>query len=469
MPSDQSQVVFKTGTIDKYNQLPTKDDNTVYFITDTCQLFIGSTEYTRPIKSGSSLPESFTPTNSLFYNTVTKVLYMSSSNSWIEVANFYTHPIFEELTLGPDSNSTLTFNGTFKVPSITTDSQGHVVTGKDITFTLPSAPTESSVQVIGSPEESQNVVAKVEKDQSSTTGIKITYGQVPTLDEFNQVKTTADSSMPKSGGEFTGHIVVPDATSDNQATNLKIVKSQISDAVGKITQFDLDLGPESSGYDTLESLKQAHPKGTKGVFYAVKNPNPKDSDKYISYIWSGTDYELIGSLGGVDLSAYLTKDEASSQYVSKTTTINGNPLSDNITINDISGNSGTSDKLKTPRTIELTGAVTGTAIEFDGSKNISINTTSVNAGNITGKVQEAVLADHSEESGSADKLTNPQTITLTGNASGSTTFDGSAPVSINVTVSSSTKANQDSQGRQIDTTYATKDEVKSSKLVWGVI
>lgn len=44
---------------------------------------------------------------------------------------------------------------------------------------------------------------------------------------------------------------------------------------------------------------------------------------------------------------------------------------------DVSGNAETASKLETPRTIAISGAVTGTATSFDGSKNISIPTTAV--------------------------------------------------------------------------------------------
>lgn len=60
---------------------------------------------------------------------------------------------------------------------------------------------------------------------------------------------------------------------------------------------------------------------------------------------------------------------------------------------------------------------------------------------------------------SANKLSTARTITLSGDASGSTSFDGSANVTIDVSVSnsetsnSSTKATQDSQGQTINSTY----------------
>ncbi len=58
----------------------------------------------------------------------------------------------------------------------------------------------------------------------------------------------------------------------------------------------------------------------------------------------------------------------------------------------ISGNAGSATKLATARTIAISGKVTGAATAFDGSKNISINTTAVTADNCTGNSATATNA-----------------------------------------------------------------------------
>lgn len=67
-----------------------------------------------------------------------------------------------------------------------------------------------------------------------------------------------------------------------------------------------------------------------------------------------------------------------------------------------------------------------------------------------------------ENATSATKLQTARNITLTGNATGTVSFDGSGDASINVTVTqaqNSTKATQDSEGNSIKDTYATKTEL----------
>lgn len=52
-------------------------------------------------------------------------------------------------------------------------------------------------------------------------------------------------------------------------------------------------------------------KGNDNVLYLVKNPNGKESNSYLEYLWIENKFELIGS-PNVDLSQYVNKDELSS-------------------------------------------------------------------------------------------------------------------------------------------------------------
>lgn len=84
------------------------------------------------------------------------------------------------------------------------------------------------------------------------------------------------------------------------------------------------------------------------------------------------------------------------------------------------GNADTAKRLLTAKTIELAGKAFSYAESFDGSKNITINVNRVT---------------------DAEKLTNSRQITLSGDVSGSAYFDGSSNMSINVVVNHSAKAN----------------------------
>ena len=94
---------------------------------------------------------------------------------------------------------------------------------------------------------------------------------------------------------------------------------------------------------------------------------------------------------------------------------------------DASKNVASAGKLTTARTIAISGAVTGTATSFDGSKNITINTTAVDGTKVTGSVPNATNATNAT------------------NAS---------------------RATSDASGNNIEATYATKEELESAEIVW---
>lgn len=115
---------------------------------------------------------------------------------------------------------------------------------------------------------------------------------------------------------------------------------------------------------------------------------------------------------------------------------------DYIMIPQGGGTADTAVKLATPRQIALTGAVTGTTM-FDGSANVNIAATlkplveadipDLSGTKITSAVAEATHAtnaDNATESAAAVKLKTARTIALTGDVTGSGTFDGSGNLSI---------------------------------------
>ena len=300
--------------------------------------------------------------------------------------------------------------------------------------------------------------------------------------------------MPTSGGAFTGAVTVLAPTAEtNPAT-----KKYVDDAIGGVTSFSVDANG-GEGYASIVDLPET---GTMGVFYLVKNPKASAKNAFIEYFWTGSYYEMAGKFGDVDLSGYVTTTQLNDGLalkVDKTTTVNGQALSGNVQIDNITGNAGTADKLKTG--VKING------VDFDGSKDITIDvgpatledltdTTITNAAegnslvyNGTAWVNKTLAkadvgldkvdntADADKVVASAAKLTTARDIALTGDATGSASFDGSANASIEVTVShaaaadtatnadAATKATQDADGNVITATYATKDEVANA-MVW---
>lgn len=72
-----------SGLQSAYDSMQSHDTNTLYFCTDTQRYFIGDVEYSRPVQYGTSLPGTYLPPNSLFYNANTRQLFFSKDGaSW---------------------------------------------------------------------------------------------------------------------------------------------------------------------------------------------------------------------------------------------------------------------------------------------------------------------------------------------------------------------------------------------------
>ena len=176
MPTKDQMIQFKYGIQSNYDKIASKDLNTVYFTTDSQRLFVGDTEYTRPIQHGTSLPTGFVPPNSFFYHETEKALYFSKDGeAWVACSNFYTHPSFTARTLGPAAGKTLTFGDTFQVPNVTVNTDGHVSAGDTVTFTLPAAPED--IKNTSNTTGTGNAVTAVEFDAATGHVLTVTKGE----------------------------------------------------------------------------------------------------------------------------------------------------------------------------------------------------------------------------------------------------------------------------------------------------
>lgn len=469
MPQLNQEVRFLAGLHEAYTEIPTKDLNTVYFCTDTQQIFVGETEYTRPVQHGTQLPAGYMPPNSLFYHETQKQLYYSKDGtSWETVANFYTHPTFTTRTLGQgETTRTLDFGDSFKIPSgLTVNNNGHVTAGSDVTITLPDAPADvkNTVSVTGS----GNAVTAASFGDGHT--LTLTKGETfATKAESDAVKTTAEAAMPKAGGAFTGPVTVQAPTAAmNPAT-----KQYVDNAISGITDFGIDMGPDDAGYDSLAALKQAHATGEVGIFYLVKGGSGGEDNAFVEYFWTGSDYEMAGKFGAVDTSNFATKAEVAKKADKVDGATNGNLAgldgNGNLTDSGIApGSLATKSELTDglAEKVDKTTTVNGHAL----SGNVTVTKADVGLGNVDN------TADANKVVASAGKLTTARDITISGDATGSATFDGSADIEIEVdvthatsadTATSATKATQDGSGNVITATYATKTEVSNATLKWG--
>lgn len=448
MPAIKGVVDFKYGLQSAYTGLQNKDVNTLYFTTDTQRLFVGETEYTRPVGHGSALPGDFMPPDSLFVvenGTARSLYYSKDGESWDLISRLPAS--ITAGVVGANTAGQLDFGASIKIPKVTYDDRGNVTAAEDVTVKLPAKPADikNTVTVTG--------------EGNAVTGASFdTSGHALTLTKGETFAT----------------------------------KKELTDAVGAITSFEIDSNG-GNGYADLDALKKAHATGTAGVFYLVVNPDATDSNAFVEYFWTGKAYEMAGKFGEVDHSSLATKQELTdglAKKVDKTITVNGQALDKNVTIINITGNAGTANALKTARKIN--------GVEFDGSKDITIDVgpntlagqtdvTITNAAAGQSLVYDAAskkwinkklaksdiglgnvdnTADANKVVKSAGTLTTARTITLAGDATGSVSFNGSKDVTINVT---GVKAAADGKGNNIVATYATKEEAAAAVLTWQSI
>lgn len=124
--------------------------------------------------------------------------------------------------------------------------------------------------------------------------------------------------------------------------------------------------------------------------------------------------------------------------------------------NGTTGNAASATKLQNARTFNVSGDATGTAQSFDGTGNVTIPVDvkksaaldSTNIGDAThpvyfnaeGKPARIDKVANATNADNASKLSTARDITLSGDASGSTSFDGSGNATINVSVANSLAA-----------------------------
>ena len=302
MPTTGNVVRFKAGLSTAFTTL-SKDLDTVYFLTDTQQFYVGETEYSRPVQAGTKLPSGYLPPNSLFVLTTgnRKDLYFSASGtSWSLICS--NIPVADD-TYG-DTTKTVGFGDSIVIPSITVDN-GTITNITEATITLPKAPEDAEITITPATA-SGTVVTSVVKTPETTTGVTVSYA-TPEGSVTGNATTFVTGVSLNDSLELSGTTQAADATITAGATSIpttQAVKTYVDNAVGQVTQFAVDSNG-GEGYESLAALKEAHETGTPGTFYLVVNPDPESNNAFIEYFWSGTSYELAGQFGSVNTADFV--------------------------------------------------------------------------------------------------------------------------------------------------------------------
>ncbi len=155
-----AQKFFVRGTSEKFNALPNKEDynNSIVFLTDTHQIYQNGIYYGLSAEQEAKLNSLTEGLQDLKYfttitgNTGTAAAPGPQSTLNIKGINGITTEVgvngvsvkhTNSVTAGTasgDSSKTLTFGGTFTIPSVTYDAQGHITGKGSTTMTMPANP-----------------------------------------------------------------------------------------------------------------------------------------------------------------------------------------------------------------------------------------------------------------------------------------------------------------------------------------
>lgn len=286
-----------------------------------------------------------------------------------------------DVTLAAGANMAVnqTGNTITLVSTDTTYSAGNGLTLSGTSFSLPVTTSGTG-----------NVVTGISQ---TTNGITVSLGSMPTTSDLANY-------IPLSQKGAANGVAALDASGLVPASQLP---SYVDDVLeGYYKTADGKFYKEAS-YTTLIT-------GETGKIYVSLDTNK-------TYRWTGTTFVYITS-GAVDSVNGLT----GVVVLNKSHVGLGN--ADNTA--DAAKNVLSATKWTTVRTITLSG-VTATAQNIDGSGNVTVPVTAVPATLLTGTA--AV-----NTTGSAAKLTTPRTISASGDATWTTTFDGSANVTSGLTL-----------------------------------
>ena len=385
MPTPESMVQFKAGLQAAFDEIQSKDLNTVYFVTDTQRLFVGETEYSRPISYGSALPTGYLPPNSLFVveGSGTRDLFFSKDGaSWEPIAHINEAVLnAEDKTIGIINAKA--YGSATKVPVITVDSKGAItaISEQDISFPQVTVPDVKIASATGS----GNVIASLKAEGHTIT---------PTL--FNAVE--ANSSITASSAPSIVQYDAKGLVTSGTAAGSAATKDVATQAIGTQATDDLVTGNQVKTYVDTAVADLSGAMHFAGMFEDLPEANSYDpgdvcvvgNKEYILVNDEGTKewrdlgdesiYAVKGSIVNSDISATAAIDQSK---IAGTLGDNANLAAD---ISDL--NSGKVDKVASATANHITVFGAGGTIA-DGGVAVSDLATAASVTALTSRVGTA--------------------------------------------------------------------------------
>ena len=280
--------------------------------------------------------------------------------------------------------------------------------------------TEGSSQISLITSEGTKQVTAVTQEGTTQKDLVTSTGTT----QVNSIKTTGSSQISSITAEGTNQInlvisegKVHTANAKAQADIALEAKEAAIAAKNEAEQISVGignpLGKEEAAltYATIANTYNKNevdakvasvyrPRGSVANFEALPVENQVVGDVYnltdtgANYVWTEDGWDKLSET--IDLTPYLTKEEAISTYQAKGSYA---PATHSHTTSEITNLSsykpataGTADSLATARTISFSGAITAASQSFNGTANITFNVTALAGEKVTGTVASATKA-----------------------------------------------------------------------------
>ncbi len=258
---------------------------------------------------------------------------------------------------------------------------------------------------------------------------------------FTQTELSSKVTAGTAGAKLIGAF---DEFSNSNSDNVQAV----------LKDFDAAISSAVSGGEVNTASNQGI--GGIGVFYQksiydLQFKNLRSADGHLTLTDDTSRHEIKFETNATNLNTVNTivARDASGNFSAGTITA------------DLAGNASTASQLETARTIGLSGDVSGSA-SFDGSANATITTVIANDSHThdtryyTESESDARFLGINDNADSATKLETARTIGLSGDVSGSASFDGTANATITATIVNDSHTH--------DTRYYTESECDANFL-----
>ena len=409
MPTNNVQ--FKRGTMAAFANVATKDPNTIYFITDTNRIYVGDSEYSRPVLYGNAAPSNTMPQGTLYIREITEnnitrqQLYYSNGSTWTAVNIEPGDILAEAITAGNDGNVTPTNSATtFKVPTITVDTKGRVSNAVERTIDLVNFMPKSGGTFTG------DVVFN--RTLETTSNIRLyrgTQGNIPAIDWdanpgdlYIDAATVSISSPVTMRGAST---ISATPTINNSIVNKKYVDDKITEVLqatssamvfkgtigtdgtySHVTSIDFQSAQIGDTYKIISNELLSHDESADHNQHLMKAGDllVYTGNSAFTYVPSGdedvTSIKIANSGDTINVSTTaqtgtVVLGDVAAKKVSASTTLNGNGASnDNVptelavkTYVDTALSNLTDTKVTTVTNTGDGNAVTGGSISNDGT------------------------------------------------------------------------------------------------------